>query len=359
MKNAEELLSISEGDYTDVNDMWNKFEQGFVSVANNYAPIIQKRMRGINNCSWMNNDIKRDMWQRDYFLKKAHKSNDRESWANYRYYRNRVTSKIKKCKESYNRRVIEENSDDSKAFWKTVKKILPGESKKMSTSLKIGNDVSSDGKTIAFNDHFVGVMRRLICDTGNSVVNTGRNLMSAAIVRTITQHENRPTFRFKEIKLSSVFGQLRGLKIGKATGLDNIPARLLKDSAAVVAKPLTRIINASLQQGKLPCAWKCARVIPLLKKGNALNMDNYRPISVLPVISKLLEREVHKQLTGYLREYKILSPYQYGFRKLHSTEFATLAFADTIRRNIDNGLMTGAVFLDFKKAFIVSITPCY
>ena len=80
-------------------------------------------------------------------------------------------------------------------------------------------------------------------------------------------------------------------------------------------------------------------------------MDNYRPISVLPVISKLLEREVHKQLTEYLREYKILSPYQYGFRKLHSTEFATLAFADMIRRNIDNGLMTGAVFLDFKKAF--------
>ncbi len=80
-------------------------------------------------------------------------------------------------------------------------------------------------------------------------------------------------------------------------------------------------------------------------------MDNYRPISVLPVISKLLEREVHNQLIKYLREHKILSPYQYGFRKLHSTEFATLAFADTIRRNIDNGLMTGAVFLDFKKAF--------
>ena len=68
-------------------------------------------------------------------------------------------------------------------------------------------------------------------------------------------------------------------------------------------------------------------------------------------ISKLLEREVYKQLTEYLREHKILSPYQYEFRKSHSTEFATLAFADTIRRNIDNGLIMGAVFLDFKKAF--------
>ena len=103
LKNVDESLSIPEGDCADVNDMWNKFEQGFVSVANNHAPLIQKRVRGINNCPWMNNDIKRDMRQRDYFLKKAHKSNDNESWANYRYYRNHVTNKIKKCKESCNK----------------------------------------------------------------------------------------------------------------------------------------------------------------------------------------------------------------------------------------------------------------
>ena len=252
-------------------------------------------------------------------------------------------------------KVIEENSDDCRAFWKTVKKILPGESRKMSTSMKIGNDISNDRKIIAnaFNDHFAGAISRLVCDTGNSVINTGRNLMSraAAIVRANTQEEIRPPFHFNEVTVSSVLAQLRRLKVGKASGLDNIPVRLLKDSAIIIAKHLARIINASLQQGKVPSAWKCARVIPLFKKGSALNMDNYRPISVLPVISKPLEREVHNQLTKYLREHKILSPYQYGFRKLHSTEFATLAFADTIRRNIDNGLMTGAVFLDFKKAF--------
>ena len=80
----------------------------------------------------MNNDIKRDMRQRDYFLKKVHKSTDNESWTNYRYYRNRVPNKIKKCKESYNTTVIQENGDDCKAFWKTVKKIVPRERKEMS-----------------------------------------------------------------------------------------------------------------------------------------------------------------------------------------------------------------------------------
>ena len=256
-------------------------------------------------------------------------------------------NKIRKCKESYNRRVIEENSDDSKAFWKTVKKILPGENKKMSTTLKIGNDVSNDRKTIAnaFNDHFVGVISRLMRDSRSSVMNAGRNLMSRLDIIDITaQREIRPPFRFKEVTERSVLAQLRRLKIGKATGLDNIPARLLKNNAVIIAKHLARIINASLQRGKIPSAWKRACVIPLFKKGSVMNMDDYRPISVLPAISKLLEREVHKQLSKYLKEYKILSPYQYGFRKLHSTEFATLAFVDTIRRNIDNGLMTGAVF---------------
>ena len=80
-------------------------------------------------------------------------------------------------------------------------------------------------------------------------------------------------------------------------------------------------------------------------------MDNYGPISILPTVSKLLERAVHHQLYQYLREHNILSPFQCGFRKRHSTEFAALSLADTLRRNMDQGMLTGAVFCDFRKAF--------
>ena len=80
-------------------------------------------------------------------------------------------------------------------------------------------------------------------------------------------------------------------------------------------------------------------------------MDNYRPISVLPVVSKVLERVVHHQLHSFLREHKLLSPFQCGFRRNHSTEFAAIAFSDYIRRGIDLGLLTGSVFIDLRKAF--------
>ena len=80
-------------------------------------------------------------------------------------------------------------------------------------------------------------------------------------------------------------------------------------------------------------------------------MDNYRPISVLPVASKLLERAVHRQLYQFLSKHQILSPFQCGFRKNHSTESAAISFTDSIRREIDQGLLTGAVFIDLRKAF--------
>ena len=92
-------------------------------------------------------------------------------------------------------------------------------------------------------------------------------------------------------------------------------------------------------------------MVPLFKSGKADNFDNYRPISILPIPSKLLERAVHSQLYAYLVENCYLSPKQCGFRKKHSTETAAISFSDSIRRNMDQGLLTGSVFIDLSKAF--------
>ena len=126
---------------------------------------------------------------------------------------------------------------------------------------------------------------------------------------------------------------------------------MLKDAEVVFAKPLTRIVNESLSQGTVPSEWKYAKITPLFKKGLSTDMDNYRPISVLPVVSKVLERIVHNQLHSFLSEHKLLNPYQCGFRRNHSTEFAAIAFLDYIRCGMDLGLLTGAVFIDLRKAF--------
>ena len=109
-----------------LNEQWSNFKSAFVRVADCHAPLILKRVRGINNCPWMTSDIKRDIRQRDYYLKKARKTNKDEDWLNYRTARNRVTNNIKKAKNTYNKKLVEDNSNDPKAFWKTIKKDSPG-----------------------------------------------------------------------------------------------------------------------------------------------------------------------------------------------------------------------------------------
>ena len=101
----------------------------------------------------------------------------------------------------------------------------------------------------------------------------------------------------------------------------------------------------------VPDDWKTSRVVPLLKSCNREKMDTSRPISILPVISKIAEKVVYHQLFGYLNANNLLSSCQSGFRKNFSTETAVTFFVDEICRNMDNGLLTGAVFIDLKKAF--------
>ena len=101
----------------------------------------------------------------------------------------------------------------------------------------------------------------------------------------------------------------------------------------------------------VPDSLKIAKVIPLYKSGSLNSIDNYRPISVLPTVSKIMERIVYDQLSEYLEQQGLLSESQYGFLKGYNTELAVTLFTDNIRRAIDSGKMTGAVFIDLRRAF--------
>ena len=114
---------------------------------------------------------------------------------------------------------------------------------------------------------------------------------------------------------------------------------------------LTVIINQSLTTGIFPDKLKIAQVIPLYKKGNAHIFDNYRPISLLPSISKIIEKIVFNQLYDYFVKKELIYSSQYGFRQLHSTELASLELVDRITKNLDNRQISISIFLDLSKAF--------
>jgi len=132
---------------------------------------------------------------------------------------------------------------------------------------------------------------------------------------------------------------------------DNIPPRLLKAAADTIAPSLTYIFNLSLSKGIFPQDHKVAKVTTLFKSGTRDQVENYRLISVLPIVAKMFEKEVHSQLYKYLTDNNLLHPSQYGFRRKRSTQTALIKVIDNWLSNIDNGQVTAVVFLDLAKAF--------
>ena len=155
--------------------------------------------------------------------------------------------------------------------------------------------------------------------------------------------ENAKTFKFKLATTDDVYKELRKLKPKKAAGMDNIPSKLVKDCASEISNPLTYIINLSLETSTIPSEWKLAKVIPLFKSGKSSEVDNYRPISILPILSKVQEKIVHRQLMNRLEANKLLFNKQFGFRSKKSTELAVTYFMDHLRCEMDSGKLIGAV----------------
>ena len=121
-----------------------------------------------------------------------------------------------------------------------------------------------------------------------------------------------------------VLKELSKLKVTKALGPGGITARLLKDAAPVIAKPITYLVNLTISTGLIPAEWKDARVTPIFKSGARNDVNNYQPISVLSLVSKIMEHAIQEQFLTFLTEHNLLSVYQLGFQKKHSTETAIL-----------------------------------
>ncbi len=258
---------------------------------------------------------------------------------------------IKKCKSDYYIDLISKNKGDSNALWKTLNEITSRKSSAPITCIEIDGTPHTDVNSIVegLNSHFSSIGSKLaaliksrfgiIClDSTLSSVNDTPNLLSSG-------------FTFENINEQFICRNLRALKTNKAIGLDRVSARLLKDSANVLAPVLTNIFNRSLASSTYPDIWKCGKVTALFKTGDRTDPNNYRPITVLPIVSKILEKAAHSQIYNYLQENKLLSSSQFGFRPKSSTEIALVNFTDSILENMDKGLITGVVSIDLTKAF--------
>ena len=143
---------------------------------------------------------------------------------------------------------------------------------------------------------------------------------------------------------------IKSLKLS-APGHDGIHIKVIKITATVLAPMISKLINLSFHRGIFPEKLKLAKVLPLHKGGKSDEASNYRPISVLPVISKIYERAVYDRLDAFLSSNNILTEFQFGFRKNLSPRLAIVNLMNYVLQELSCGKFIISVFLDLKKAF--------
>ena len=228
-----------------------------------------------------------------------------------------------------------------KRTWKTVNKLLNKRSKTTEVPyLEENGEIITDPQNTA------------------DMLNTYFSTIGEKLSSTFTANDNslllpqvNSQFRFKLITEISVRKAIKALKPKRSFGPDKVSSFFIKIAAPVIATSLANTYNTSICSGFFLKDWKIAKVSPIFKSGSKSKMGNYRPISVLPTLTRIFERLVYDQLANYLERNKYLTKYQSGFRKFHSTVTAMLRNSDNWLLNIDKGWLNGVIFFDLKKAF--------
>lgn len=231
---------------------------------------------------------------------------------------------------------------DSSKTWRTIKNIIPLKDK--------SKQMNCEDKLIKANE-----FNKFFSNVGKCAYEKSHEALRC---NNVTINEtNRPTnaltyqFRPQPVDVNSIILIVKDLNETNSTGCDNISLKFIKDSLPIIAFYITVIVNTSIVTGMCPRLWKYSLVVPAHKGGDMEEIGNYRPVSILPILSKILEKIVDKQLTSFLETNNLLSISQHGFRSRLSTETALLTVTNAIYENMDKQNISLLALCDLSKAF--------
>lgn len=280
------------------------------------------------NLPWLNKSIIQSIRRRNKLFKQAKRTGD---FSKYKRARNKTLESLRLAKRRY---LLQLSPKHPKRFWKTMKFL----NRRVKSVPTLNNDseiaCSSRDKANMLNIFFANCF----------------NTIFPPLSASATLPHSNPS---EEILCTEdeVFHLLSSLDVTKASGPDGISPKMLKYTAASVTPIITKLFNLSITSGKIPLRWKQAHVVPIPKTSVATSPSCYRPISLIPVISKVLERHVSNLIMDHLNQNDLICDHQWGFLEGRSTVTALIKCTDDWFRALEHGQDVCAIYFDFRKAF--------
>ena len=328
-----EWSSLSDSSIS-VNEHFNHFHKKTTNCINLHVPKkkVSKNPLKLRSKPWINSYTQRLM---DYRHKLFHTMNKTPTPSNkylYHKFKNHIVSEQCQGKVRYFKNYFEVHKTNMKMLWSGIKSIV---NMKAKNELSQISHLLNNGKRIDDPVKMANIFHHYF-------VNAGSN-----IDKSIPRTKKSPTDYLKNRNSNSLFLTpvteqeiviiIQSLNLSrKAIGPYSIPVSILKILSRHITKPLSTIVNQSFQTGIFPDALKVGKVTPPHKKDSCDNLSNYRPISILSVFSKIIEKLTYDHLYGFLDKFELLYPLQFGFREKHSTTHALLSLTESIKHSIDN-----------------------
>ena len=350
----------------DINNIeFETFQNVMISILNKHAPMKQKHIRA-NHAAFVTKELRKAIMKRtrlrNIFLKKRSEN----SKALYNKQRNICVSLTRKAKKSYFGNLDAKSVSDNKIFWKRISPVFSNKIKAKEKITLVENEkIISNDLEIAntFNNYFGKIVQNLdIPRNRNHISNTHLSQVNPVLgcIEKFSEHTSIKNIKNRMSNLNCSFKfeyedkdffqkEIENLCIKKATQQSDIPVRIMKENNDLCSYILHHSFNNSVSSSVFPNDLKKADITPIYKKDEKFLMTNYRPVSILPNVSKLFERSMFNQISTYFE--KLFSKFQCGFRKGYNAQHSLLVLIENIRKILDKKGFAGIVLTDLSKAF--------